>query len=98
MQEHCHTKLLATLYSLLAAVLPFAVTIRYSLFATRHSPFTIRCRFTIRRSHSLLATRYSPFAAVSARQEFRPPIFSGYATFENLPKFLPAEGGEGDEP
>jgi hypothetical protein len=33
-----------------------------------------------------------------ARQEFRPPIFSGYATFENLPKFLPAEGGEGDAP
>ncbi len=62
MQEHCHAKLLATLYSLLAAVLPFAVTIRYSLFATRHSPFTIRCRFTICRSHSLLATRYSlPF-------------------------------------
>jgi len=53
MQEHCHTKLLATRCSLLAAVLPFAVTIR-----------SIRCRFTIRRSHSLLATptRYSlPF-------------------------------------
>jgi hypothetical protein len=32
------------------------------LFATRHSPFTIRCRFTIRRSHSLLAIRHSPFA------------------------------------
>jgi hypothetical protein len=34
MQEHCHTKLLATLYSLLAAVLPFAtrhLLIRYSL-------------------------------------------------------------------
>jgi hypothetical protein len=76
MQEHCHTKLLATRYSLFAAVLPFAVTIRYSLFATRHSPFTIRCRFTIRRSHSLLATRYSPFAAVSARQEPRPHIFA----------------------
>jgi hypothetical protein len=43
MQEHCHAKLLATLYSLFAAVLPFAVTIRYSLFATRHSlPFSAR--------------------------------------------------------
>jgi hypothetical protein len=31
MKEHCHTKLLATLYSLLAAVLPFAT--RYSPFA-----------------------------------------------------------------
>jgi hypothetical protein len=31
MQEHCHIKLLATLYSLLAAVLPFAT--RYSPFA-----------------------------------------------------------------
>jgi hypothetical protein len=42
MQEHCHAKLLATLYSLFAAVLPFAVTIRYSLFATRHSlPFRL---------------------------------------------------------
>jgi hypothetical protein len=61
---------------------------------TRYSPFA--AVFTIRRHHSLLATRYSlPF---SAQQEFRPPIFSGYATFENLPKFLTAEGGEGDEP
>jgi hypothetical protein len=42
MKEHCHAKLLATLYSLLAAVLPFAVTIRYSLFATRYSlPFRL---------------------------------------------------------
>jgi hypothetical protein len=46
--------------------------------------------------YSLTAIRHSlPF---SARQEFRLPIFSGYATFENLPKFLPAEGGEGDAP
>jgi hypothetical protein len=44
----------------------------------------------------LLATRYS--LSFSARQKFRLPIFSGYATFENLPKFLPAEGGEGDAP
>jgi hypothetical protein len=46
MQEHCHTKLLATRYSLLAAVLPFAT--RYSpfansLFASRYSlPFFSR--------------------------------------------------------
>jgi hypothetical protein len=37
MQEHCYKKLLATLYSLLAAVLPFAT--RYSPFAIRHSLF-----------------------------------------------------------
>jgi uncharacterized membrane protein len=45
MQEHCHTKLLATLYSLLAAVLPFA---------TRYSPFAI-CRSLFAIRHSLLA-------------------------------------------
>ena len=35
MQEHCHTKLLAT---------------RYSLFAIRYSPFATRCCFNIRHS------------------------------------------------
>jgi len=35
MQEHCHTKLLATLHS---------------LFATRYSPFATRCCFNIRQS------------------------------------------------
>ncbi|MFA0748949.1 MAG: hypothetical protein EORIYHIE_002818 [Candidatus Fervidibacter sp.] len=35
MQEHCHTKLLAT---------------RYSLFAIRYSPFATRCCFNIRQS------------------------------------------------
>jgi hypothetical protein len=51
-QEHCHTKLLATRYSL---------------------PFRLGRNFAF-------------------------PFFSGYATFENLPKFLPAEGDEGDAP
>jgi hypothetical protein len=37
MQELCYKKLRATLYSLLAAVLPFAT--RYSPFAIRHSLF-----------------------------------------------------------
>jgi hypothetical protein len=65
MQEHCHTKLLAT---------------RYSLFAIRYSPFATRCRFGsagISPSHflpsrkvihqSLISIRvhYLPFAAVS---------------------------------
>jgi hypothetical protein len=63
MKEHCHTKLLAT---------------RYSLFAIRYSPFATRCRFGsagISPSHflpsrkvihqSLIAIRvhYSPLAA-----------------------------------
>jgi hypothetical protein len=57
--------------------LPFATC--YSPLTTRQSPFTIRYSpFATR--HSLLAvvlpvaSRYSPFAAVSARQEPRPPI------------------------
>jgi hypothetical protein len=56
--------------------------------------FATPCRFTIRRHYSPLAIRHS----LPSRQEFHPPIFSGYATPENLPKFLPAEGGEGDAP
>jgi hypothetical protein len=70
MQEHCHTKLLATRYSLLAAVLPFAT--RYSpfansLFASRYSlPFFFR----------LADLPISRFADNLARQEPRPPTFS----------------------
>jgi len=81
-----------------AGALPFKTT-RYSL--TRYSPFAsllacfnIRRRFRCRRRLADLPT--SRLADNLAQQEFRPPIFSGYATFENLPKFLPAEGGEGD--
>jgi len=46
-------------------------------------------------------TRYSLFAIrchFRLGRNFALPFFSGYATFENLPKFLPAEGGEGDAP
>jgi hypothetical protein len=49
--------------------------------------------------YSLFAIRYSPFATrcrFRLGRNFALPFFSGYATFENLPKFLPAEEGEGD--
>jgi hypothetical protein len=74
-----------------AGALPFKTT-RYSL--TRYSPFAIHCRsfsdLPICRPHDLPTTWLG--------RNFALPFFSGYATFENLPKFLPAEGGEGDAP
>jgi hypothetical protein len=79
-----------------AGALPFKTTrfqnyslLANSLFAIRYSlPFFFR----------LADLPTSRLADNLARQEFRPPIFSGYATFGNLPKFLTAEGGEGDAP
>jgi hypothetical protein len=63
-QEHCHTKLLATRYSLFA--------IRYSPFNFHQSPITIRIfpDLPICRPHDL------PTTLVLARQEPRPPIHS----------------------
>jgi len=70
------------------------LAVRYSLLAVQLSPVANHYPYLSR----LADLPTSRLADNLARQEFRLPIFSGYATFENLPKFLTAEGGEGDAP
>jgi hypothetical protein len=68
-------------------------------FATRHSLLAAVLTFASRYSlpfPDLPICRPHDLPTTWLSRNFALPFFSGYATFENLPKFLPAEGGEGD--